>query len=135
MELRPPMQDWGIARRTNGVAVRCAGLVGSFLAVAALTACSSMGGDTFTVFADPGKYQYYTCAQIAEQRKNWVSRGQELKMLMNKAEQGAGGSMVSLIAYKGDYVAANEEVKILENTARVKNCDRPENWKSNSSVQ
>jgi hypothetical protein len=43
--------------------------------------------------------------------------------------------MVSLIAYKGDYVAANEEVKILENTARVKNCDRPENWKSNSSVQ
>jgi hypothetical protein len=56
-------------------------------------------------------------------------------MLMDKADQSTGGSVVNVLAYRADYVAASEELKILENTARVKNCDRPENWKSNSSVK
>lgn len=134
------MQDRDLARRRlvrrpNGAALRCAPLVGGFFAAAALAACSSIGGDPLTVFADPGKYQYNTCEQIAGQRKNWATREQELKMLMDKAEQSTGGSVVNVLAYRADYVAASEELKILENTARVKNCDRPENWKSNSSVK
>jgi hypothetical protein len=131
------MQDRDLARRrlARRAALRCARLAGGFLAAAALAGCSSIGGDPLTVFADPGKYQYNTCEQIAGQRKNWVTREQELKMLMDKADQSAGGSVVNVLAYRADYVAASEELKILENTARAKNCDRPENWKSNSSVK
>jgi hypothetical protein len=134
------MQDKDLARqrvvrRLDGAAWRRARLVGGFLAVAALAGCSSIGGDPLTVFADPGKYQYHTCEQIAGQRKNWTSREQELKMLMDKAGQSAGGSVVNVLAYRADYVTASEELKVLENTARAKNCDRPENWKSNSGVK
>jgi hypothetical protein len=104
------------------------------IAALVLSACST-SDNMFTVFADPGKYQYYSCDQIAGQRKTWALKEQELRQLMNKADQSAGGSVVNALAYKSDYVAASEELKVLEATARSKNCDMPENWRSNSSVR
>jgi hypothetical protein len=109
--------------------------VGALLAAACLSACSSMSDNPLTIFADPGKYQYNTCEQIAGQRKYWSTREQELKLLMDKAEQGTGGAVVNVLAYKADRVAASEELKVLETTARSKNCDNPANWRSNSAVK
>ena len=54
---------------------------------------------------------------------------------MDKAEQSAGGTVVSVVAYKADHVAASEELKVLENAARAKKCDTPENWRSNSALR
>ena len=56
-------------------------------------------------------------------------------MLMDKAEQSAGGAVVNVLAYKADHVAAAEELKVLEVAARAKNCDNPANWRSNSAVR
>jgi hypothetical protein len=78
-----------------------------------------------TVFVDPGKYQYYNCEQLAGQRTHWTNRELELKLLMDKAEQGTGGTVVNVIAYQTDYVTAREELKVIETTARAKNCDAP----------
>ena len=44
---------------------------------------------------------------------------------MDKAEQAAGGAAVSVIAYQGDYIMAREELKVIDATARVKNCRPP----------
>ena len=41
---------------------------------------------------------------------------------MDKAGQGTGGAVINIIAYKTDYVRAGEELKVLEATARSKNC-------------
>ena len=114
---------------------RLALAVGGSIAGALLAGCSSISDNPFTVFADPGKYQYNNCEQIAGQRQYWSSREKELRMLMDKAEQSAGGAVVNVLAYKADHVAANEELKVLESTARSKNCDSPANWKSNSTVR
>jgi hypothetical protein len=78
-----------------------------------------------TVFADPGKYEYYSCEQLAAQRTYWAGRELELKLLMDKADQGTGGAVVNVIAYQGDYVMAREEIKLIDATARAKNCDAP----------
>jgi hypothetical protein len=110
-------------------------LASAFLAGAFLAGCSSTGDNPLTLFADPGKYQYSTCAQLAFQRKYWSTREQELRLLMDRAEQGTGGALVNVLAYKADYVAASEELKVLENAARSKNCETPENWRSNSVVR
>jgi hypothetical protein len=48
-----------------------------------------------------------------------------LKLLMDKAEQGTGGAVVNVIAYQADYVTAREELKVIDATARAKNCDAP----------
>ena len=105
------------------------------LIAGALSACSSMGDNPLTVFADPGKYQYFICEQIAANRKVWSAKEQELKMLMDKVDQGAGGTVVSVLAYKADHVAANEEIKVLDVSAHAKNCENPANWSSNSAVR
>ena len=98
----------------------------SFACIAAgfLGACSSFGGDNnpMTVFADPGQYQYHTCEQIDAVRLGTAKRAQDLKMLMDKAEQSTGGAIINVIAYKTDYVSATEELKVLDATARSKNC-------------
>ncbi len=48
-----------------------------------------------------------------------------MKLLMEKADQGTGGAVVNVIAYQGDYVMAGEELKVIDATARAKNCDAP----------
>lgn len=94
------------------------------IAAGFLGACSSFGGDNnpFTVFADPGQFQYHSCEQIAAVRVGTAKRAQDLKQLMDKAEQSTGGGIVNVIAYKTDYVSATEELKVLDATARSKNC-------------
>jgi hypothetical protein len=87
------------------------------------------------VFADPAKYLYYSCDQIAVQLRNWSKREEELRLLMEKAEQGTGGAVVNLIAYKADYVAATEELKLLDKAAREKNCQTPGSWRSNGAIR
>ena len=96
--------------------------VGGLFAGGLLSACSSAGENPFTVFADPGTYSYYTCDQIAAGQAAWRAKEQELKLLMDKAGQGTGGAVINIIAYKTDYVRAGEELKVLEATARAKNC-------------
>jgi hypothetical protein len=99
-----------------------------------LQACA-VANNPVTVFADPGKYDYNTCEQIAGQKKHWTGREQELRQLMDKAEQSTGGAVVNLFAYKADHVSAQEELKVLEAAARLKNCDTPDKWRSNTVVR
>ena len=114
---------------------RVHGLLAALLAGGLLQACSSMSNNPLTLFADPGKYEYNTCEQIAGQKKHWTGREQELRQLMDKADQSAGGAVVNVLAYKTDHITALEELKVLEATARYKNCDTPANWRSNTIVR
>ena len=41
----------------------------------------------------------------------------------------------SVIAYKGDYVMAEDELKLIDATARDKKCKTPENWESSSAIR
>jgi hypothetical protein len=124
------MQD----RITRYPAARVAVLIAPLVA-GALAGCSGLGDTPFTVFADPGKYEYYSCDQINAQRTKVTTREQELRELMNKASQETGGVIVNALAYKADHVAASEELRVLEAAARSKNCDNPANWRSNSSIR
>jgi hypothetical protein len=100
-----------------------------------VTACTSALENPATMFADPGKYEFHNCEQLAEQRRVGKVREQELKQLMNRAEQSTGGAFVNVIAYKGDYVAITEELRVIEGTMRVKKCSTPENWGSTSAIR
>jgi hypothetical protein len=95
------------------------------LAGGMLLACSPAAMGPVTLFADPGKYQFYSCEQLAGQRTYWAGRELELKLLMDKAEESTGGAVVNAIAYQADYVAAREELKVIDATARGQNCDKP----------
>src|SRR5262245_1681651 len=104
---------------------------------ALLAACSSEISNPLVAgaFVDPDKYEFYSCDQIAANRKAVVAQLEKLKLLVNKAEKGTGGAVVSVIAYKGDYIAAQDELKVIDATARDKKCRTPENWSSTSAIR
>src|SRR4029077_1812816 len=87
-----------------------------------LAACGTAIQSPMTVFADPGKYEWYSCEQLVPQRKLWEGKEKDLKLLMEKAKQSTGGSAISVVAYQGDYVNAREELQVIDATARAKQC-------------
>jgi hypothetical protein len=114
---------------------RAAALAAVVLAGPLLAACSSSGETSFSLFAEPGKYLYYTCVQIAAETKGAAKREQDLKALMDRAAQSTGGAAVGFIAYKTDYVAASEELESLHAAARSKNCDQDPTWRSSTAIR
>jgi hypothetical protein len=117
-----------------------AGRVADWAWFAPLSLCFALAGcagavDGPLLFTDPGKYQFHNCEQLATAAKGQIQRQQELKDLINKAEQGAGGIIVSLMAYRSDYVAVEEDLRMIETTARNKNCATPTTWQSNAVIR
>jgi hypothetical protein len=119
----------------GGHAARAAGLAGILLSAALLAACSTSGDTGFSFFADPGKYQFHTCPQIADAMKAQSQHVQDLKNLIDKADQSTGGAAVGFIAYKADYVAAEEELESLRSAARSKSCDQDATWRSSTVIR
>jgi len=87
---------------------------------ALVTGCATSEGPYF--FADEGKYRFHSCEQLATVSKQKHERQRDLKELIDKAEQAAGGQIVSVLAYRSEYVAVNEEVQVIDSTVRDKNC-------------
>ena len=125
--MRDRIARWPSAARLGArVAWACA--AGAFLA-----GCAAAGNTSaLNIFADPGKYQFSSCENLAAQHRSWQSKEEELRLLMDKAEKGTGGAVVNVLAYQADYVAATEELRIIDSAARAKNCN---SWGSNSAVR
>lgn len=105
---------------------RAAGLRLAMLGALALGlgACASGGGSPFgsSVFVDPSKYDLYNCQQLATARKAADDRVVELEGLMAKAETGAGGALVSGLAYQTDYRAQRAQRDAIDEKLASNNC-------------
>jgi hypothetical protein len=88
-----------------------------------LAGCAYVG-DTAMVsaFADPAKYEFYTCKQLEDERKNLASRGAELQGLMAKADTGVAGPVVAELAYRNDYITFRAQSRLAEETWRRDKC-------------
>jgi hypothetical protein len=123
------MKNRGIEGRTRRAAV-----LAPFLLCSVLAGCST-GGEGMLLLVDPAKYQYHTCEQLATAAKAQSARQQDLAALIERAERGTAGALVGTIAYKSDYTAAGQELRLVEATARSKNCVTASTWRSNAVIQ
>ena len=89
-----------------------------------LGACASGGDSGFgsSVFVDPSKYDLYNCQQLATARNASNNRVVELESLMTKAESGAGGALVSGLAYQTDYRAERAQRDAIDEKMARNNC-------------
>ena len=101
---------------------RCCGVLVVLLAGAALSGCAGMSETVAPAFADPGKYELYDCKQLEAERKSLATRTADLQKLMDKAETGAGGAVVSELAYRNDYVAVRGSAQMAEDAWRRNRC-------------
>src|SRR5689334_14735240 len=88
----------------------------------ALAGCAGMSDSMSTAFADPAKYDLYDCKQLETERKSLANRPDGLQGLMAKAETGAGGAVVSELAYRNDYISARGQAEFAEQAWRKSKC-------------
>jgi hypothetical protein len=87
---------------------------------AGLGACAS--GPSSSMFVDPAKYELYNCEQLATARTASNNRVVELERLMAKAETGAGGALVSGLAYQTDFLAERARRDQIDEQIAGNNC-------------
>ncbi len=88
-----------------------------------LAGCASISDTPMVAaFADPAKYEFYTCKQLEDERKNLANRGAELQGLMAKAETGVAGPVVAELAYRNDYITYRAQSKLAEEGWRRNKC-------------
>ncbi|MCK1359366.1 twin-arginine translocation pathway signal [Bradyrhizobium sp. 199] len=97
-------------------------LLALLAAGAALSGCASMSETIAPAFADPAKYELYDCKQLEGERKALAKRTDDLRGLMDKAETGTGGAVVSELAYRNDYVAVRGQAQLAEDAWRRNRC-------------
>jgi hypothetical protein len=100
-----------------------------------VAACSTSSQVDVMLFADPGKYEYHTCEQILEAHRTTADREVRLRQLIEKAEQSAGGGLVSTVAYRGEYRTVVEELAVIDGVSRRKKCQTPANWGSSHAIR
>ncbi|MDQ8731323.1 twin-arginine translocation pathway signal [Bradyrhizobium daqingense] len=88
----------------------------------ALSGCAGMSETVAPAFADPGKYELYDCKQLEAERKALAARTADLQRLMDKAETGVGGAVVSELAYRNEYVAVRGQSQLVEDAWRRNRC-------------
>jgi hypothetical protein len=121
-------------RIVRAATTRAAALLGLVLC-AGLAGCSSTSDQTFAFFADPGQYQYHNCEQLAGAATKVGTRHKELQQLIDKAEQGVGGAIVSTAVYRGEHRSTGEELAVIEREQRAKNCLTASTWRSNTIIR
>ena len=89
---------------------------------AALSGCAGMSETIAPAFADPGKYELYDCKQLEAERKALATRTADLQRLMDKAQTGTGGAVVSELAYRNDYVSVRGQAQLAEDAWRRNKC-------------
>ncbi|RXH39095.1 twin-arginine translocation pathway signal [Bradyrhizobium zhanjiangense] len=100
----------------------CSGLLVLLAVGVALSGCAGMSETVAPAFADPGKYELYDCKQLETERKALANRTADLQKLMDKAQTGAGGAVVSELAYRNDYIAARGQAQLADEAWRRNRC-------------
>jgi hypothetical protein len=96
--------------------------------LALLSGCTS--ADLSSAIVKPAKYSIYNCDQMATAGRAEVTRERQLKELMDKAAQGPGGELAIALAYRGEYLTTQGNLRELEAAAVDKGCKMP--WRTES---
>ncbi|MET4275074.1 MULTISPECIES: twin-arginine translocation pathway signal [unclassified Bradyrhizobium] len=107
-----------IQYRLRTCCVAVALLVAGFV----LSGCAGMSETVAPAFADPARYELYDCKQLEGERKSLANRTGDLQRLMDKAQTGAGGAVVSELAYRNEYIAVRGQAQMADDAWRRNKC-------------
>lgn len=102
---------------------RAAGILPLLALACGLGGCAGVG-DSFasSAFVDPAKYDMFDCKQLEAERKGMTARTAELQGLIDKAQTGTGGAVVSELVYRNDYISTRASLKLVEENWRKSKC-------------
>jgi hypothetical protein len=121
----------GNVGRSCGRWIRTA-LLGAVFAVALAGCALSNGPGSFIV--DPGKYDGYHCNDLVARWKQLGEREKELRNLMDRAAQSAGGGVIGQVVYRSDYESVLTEQRIVQQRAAERKCELTATYQSDSGI-
>ena len=90
--------------------------------ILALAGCAATGDHPENFYVAPGKYVLYDCKQLAGAQAHFAERDQELTRLIARAKEGAGGAVVSTLAYEPEYYSNLGELRDVQREMTEKKC-------------
>ena len=90
--------------------------------VSACTGTATLDPDALSIYAAPGKYDFLDCATIATRLKGSSARETQLRELMSRANEAAGGSIVNAMVYQDDFNTVRADIRALHKAAEEKRC-------------
>jgi hypothetical protein len=91
--------------------------------VGIVSACTGLpDNDALSIYAAPGKYDFLDCATITTRLAGASARETQLRELISRANEAAGGSIVSAIVYQDDYNTVRADIRALRKAADEKKC-------------
>lgn len=90
---------------------------------APLCGCAGTPGPSQSLFAQPGKFHFLRCQDIAQRQTAAANRERELSSLIDRANQGTGGPVISAMVYGPELQQVRADARQLQETANEKNCD------------
>jgi hypothetical protein len=109
-----------------GGAMRMFVVAGLGCAALALGGCSSFGVDqvyTGSFWAQPGKYDFLKCPDLAGRWMAGSTREKEILSLMERADQEMAGPLINLTVYRADLEQVRADMDLVQRTARQKGCE------------
>jgi hypothetical protein len=91
------------------------------LLLAALAA-GCAGDAAEQLFIRPGHFDYMSCPELVAALQSAAKREQEFKVLIDRAEKESVGVLIAAASYRGDYLRAQGEQKMVAEVIRRKNC-------------
>jgi hypothetical protein len=85
--------------------------VGGCLLAASLAGCGLMADSATNAVVAPGKFNHYTCDQLAQVERHLTARERELNELMTRAAQGPIGKIVGEVSYGTELMQARGQLK------------------------
>jgi hypothetical protein len=76
-----------------------------------------------SLFAQPGKFRFLPCKDLALRATALATRERELNSLMERASQGTGGSIINPLVYGPDLQQVRADTRELQKAQNEKNCN------------
>ena len=90
--------------------------------VSACSGTTTLDPDALSIYAAPGKYDFLDCNTIAARLAGASARETQLRELMSRANESAGGSIVNAMVYQDDFNSVRADVRALHKAAEAKKC-------------
>jgi hypothetical protein len=124
----------GLGRRSGSFIGALPGCAALALTLTSLAGCGLEYGPG-SLFVDPGHYSVYHCKDLAVQMKTLGDKEQELRGLMEKANEGGGGAVIGSLAYRTDYESVLTQERLIQREAAEKKCQITPNYQSDQTIR
>ena len=79
--------------------------------------------DTQGLFVQPGKFRFLPCKDLNLRMATAAKRERELNSLVERANEGPGGSVISRLIYGPELAQARADQREIQQTINEKNCN------------